>query len=477
MTDRELAFTPAWDLVERIRSRDLSPVEVTELFLRRIEALDGQLNAFLTVCGDEAMAQARDAEAALARGDAVGPLHGLPVPIKDLNATKGIRTTRGSRMFKDDVPDEDDIIVERVKAAGGIIIGKTNTPEFGHRGTTEHMIGEPCRNPWNVAHTPGGSSGGAAAALAAGLCPIATGSDGGGSIRIPASFSGIFGIKPTQGRVARLYPSPGGWGQFGQNGPMSRNVRDSVLLFQVLAGPDLRDPTCIQEAPPNFADALDGGGVKGLRIGWSADYGYNAVDPEVVASVTNAVTVFTELGAHVEEVVPPIDGDSVFDTFRTLFAADNLANNGALLDDHADDLTPSLRRMLETARTYGADRIMRALHELEWHRARMDSFFDDYDLLLSPTMAVPAFRIEEFPDVIGGRAVDPMWGYTPFTYPINMSGQTASACRAGSRRAGCPSGCTSSGPGAPRCGCCGPARRSRLPGRGRTTCRRCRRGG
>ena len=446
MSDRELAFTPAWELAERMGKRELSPVEVTEYFLRRIEALDGQLNAFLTVCGDEAMAQAREAEAALSRGDVVGPLHGLPVPIKDLNATKGVRTTRGSRVYKDEVPDEDDIIVERVKAAGGIIIGKTNTPEFGHRGTTENMIGEPCRNPWNVAHTPGGSSGGAAAAVAAGLCPIATGSDGGGSIRIPASFSGIFGIKPTQGRVARLYPTPGGWGQFGQNGPMARNVRDAVLLLQVLAGPDPRDPTCLHEPVPNFCDALDGGGVKGLRIAWSADYGFNAVDPEVVASVTTAVAAFSELGAHVEEVVPPIDGDTVFETFRTLFASDNLANVGELLESNADDLTPSLRRMLETARTYGADRIMRALHELEWHRARMDRFFDDYDLLLSPTMAVPAFRIEEFPDVIGGRAVDPMWGYTPFTYPINMTGQTASSVPCGFSSAGLPIGLHIIGP-------------------------------
>ena len=145
MSDQELAYTPAWELAERIRARQLSPVELTEYFLRRIEALDPALHAFLTVCGDEAMAQAREAEATLARGDAVGPLHGLPVPIKDLNLTKGIRTTRGSLVYKDSVPDEDDIIVERVKAAGGIIIGKTNTPEFGHRGTTENMLGEPCR--------------------------------------------------------------------------------------------------------------------------------------------------------------------------------------------------------------------------------------------------------------------------------------------------------------------------------------------
>ena len=172
----ELAFIPAWKLLERINSKDLSPVEITQYFLDRIEQLNPRLNAFLTVCGEEALTAAKKAEQKLVKGEATGPLHGLPVPVKDLNVTKGIRTTRGSIAYKDSVPDEDDIIVERIKAAGGIVIGKTNTPEFGHRGTTENMISAPCRNPWDTDRTPGGSSGGAAAALAAGMCSIATGS-------------------------------------------------------------------------------------------------------------------------------------------------------------------------------------------------------------------------------------------------------------------------------------------------------------
>jgi len=441
----ELAYIPAWKLLERIKAKDLSPVEVTQYFLDRIEKLNPRLNAFLTVCGDEALAEAKRAEESLKHGESLGALHGLPVPVKDLNATKGIRTTRGSLAYKDSVPDEDDIIVERIRAAGGIIIGKTNTPEFGHRGTTENLIGEPCRNPWNLDYTPGGSSGGAAAALAAGMCSIATGSDGGGSIRIPASFSGLFGIKPTQGRVARLYPSPGGWGQFGQNGPMSRNVRDSILLLSVMAGPDHRDPTCLQEAPEDFYEAFNGD-MRGLRIAWSPDYGYLPVDPEVAASTKAAVAVFETLGAEVEEVIPPIPGDTILETFLVLFASDNLANNGALLETMPGHLTPTYRTMLETARGFRSDQVMKALHALEWQRAKMRDFFDGYDLLVSPTMAVPAFRIGEFPETIGGHPVDPLWGFTPFTYPINMSGQTAASIPCGFSSDGLPIGLHIVGP-------------------------------
>ncbi len=441
----ELAFIPAWKLLERINSKDLSPVEITQYFLDRIEQLNPRLNAFLTVCGEEALTAAKKAEQKLVKGEATGSLHGLPVPVKDLNVTKGIRTTRGSIAYKDSVPDEDDIIVERIKAAGGIVIGKTNTPEFGHRGTTENMISAPCRNPWDTDRTPGGSSGGAAAALAAGMCSIATGSDGGGSIRIPASFSGLYGIKPTQGRVARLYPSPGGWGQFGQNGPLSRNVRDSVLLLSVMAGPDDRDPTCLQELPPNFNDAFNGD-VRGLRIAWSPDYGYLPVDPQVAACTKAAVGIFQNLGAHVDEVTPPIPGDTILETFLVLFASDNLANNGTLLDTMPDQLTPTYRTMLETARSFTSDQVMKALHALEWHRAKMRDFFNQYDLLISPTMAVPAFPIEQFPDTIGGHSVDPLWGFTPFTYPINMSGQTAASIPCGFSKEGLPIGLHIVGP-------------------------------
>jgi len=201
--ERDLAFTPAYRLRELIAERKLSPVELTDLYLRRVEALNPRVNAFLTVTADEARAAARAAEDAVVRGEDLGPLHGIPTSIKDLVPTKGIRTTRGSLIYKDWVPYQDDLVVERMKGAGAIILGKTNTPEFGQSGTTENRLGDDCRNPWDPERTSGGSSGGAAASVAAGMNPIAQGSDGGGSIRIPSSFCGIYGIKGTQGRVPR----------------------------------------------------------------------------------------------------------------------------------------------------------------------------------------------------------------------------------------------------------------------------------
>jgi Asp-tRNA(Asn)/Glu-tRNA(Gln) amidotransferase A subunit family amidase len=270
----DLTFTPAWRLSELVRRHAVSPVEITEHFLRRSEALNPHLNAYLTICADQAMAAAQAAENASNEGRDLGPLHGVPIAIKDLNPTKGIRTTRGSLVYKDWIPDEDDPVVERVRRAGAIIIGKTNTPEFGARGTTENRLGPACRNPWDTTRTAGGSSGGAAAALAAGLCPLATGSDAGGSIRIPGSFCGVYGIRPTQGRVPRLYKVPGGWGALSQNGPMSHSVRDAALLLQVIAGPDPRDPTSLHEPPPDFQAAAASADVKGLHIVWSPDLGY-----------------------------------------------------------------------------------------------------------------------------------------------------------------------------------------------------------
>ncbi|MEE9593621.1 MAG: amidase, partial [Thermoplasmata archaeon] len=203
MIDTELAFAPAWRVREMIVSKEISPLEVVDLFLKRIKAITPQLNAYLTVTADEARAEAAKAGEAVTQGDHLGPLHGVPVSIKDLEFSKGVRTTMGCAVFKDHVPDEDSVVVDRMRRAGAIILGKTNTPEFGLSGSTENRLGDACRNPWNPERTSGGSSGGAGAALAAGLCSLASGSDGGGSIRIPSSYCGVFGIKPTQWRVPR----------------------------------------------------------------------------------------------------------------------------------------------------------------------------------------------------------------------------------------------------------------------------------
>ena len=440
----DLAFMSAIELSAAIRAQEVSSVEATENFFERIGRLDPQLNSYLTLCQEQALNDARAADEAVQRGGQLGPLHGVPISIKDLEVTKGVRTTMGSAVFRDTVPDVDSIVVERVKASGAIILGKTNTPEFGQSGTTENKVGDPCRNPWNTERTPGGSSGGAAAALAAGLCTLATGSDGGGSIRIPASFSGIFGIKPSQGRVPRY----GGLGRpaanhFSQSGPMTRTVADCALLLQVLAGPDSRDPTSIRQAAPDFSAGLDAG-VRGMRLAWTPDYGYAGVDPEVARVTETAARLFEELGASVE--TPDFAIEDPFPAFWDVFATSAFTSYGHLLEQHRNDFSEyGLRSIEHGAEVTGAD-LSRAILWVDQLGRRLEDFFDEYDLLLSPTMAVPAFPIGQRPTNIGGKEVEPFWGYLPFTYPINMTGQTASSVPCGFSQDGMPIGLHIVGP-------------------------------
>ena len=427
--DAELAFAPAAELRRLIDRGEVSCVELTELFYRRIDEFNPQLNAYLTLCPEQALAAARRAQDVVQRGENRGPLHGIPISVKDLELTEGVTTTLGSALFRDRVPDFDSVVVERVKAAGAIILGKTNTPEFGLSGTTENRLGEPCRNPWDTTRTPGGSSGGAGAALAAGLCALATGSDGGGSIRIPASFSGVFGIKPSQGRVPRY----GGYGRpaanhFSQSGPMSRTVADTALLLQVLAGPDPRDPTSMRETPPDFAAQLHQG-VKGWRIAWSPDLGYAGVEPEVLRVTEMAARVFAELGATVES--PQLEIENPFAAFWDVFATASYTSYGHLLAARGSEFTDYGRRALQHGMAVTGADLSRALLRVDQLRRQMETFFDDYDLLLTPTMPTPAFPLEQRPTVIGGQEVDPFWGYLPFTFPINMTGQAAASIPCG----------------------------------------------
>ena len=434
----ELHFQPATELRRLIDSKQVSIVELTEVFNRRIEELNPRLNAYLAVCPDQAMEQAREAQDALQRGDSLGPLHGIPVSVKDLEMTRGIPTTVGSALFRDRTPEVDSVVVERLRQAGAIILGKTNTPEFGLSGTTENKVADACRNPWNTDCTPGGSSGGAGSALAAGLCALATGSDGGGSIRIPASFSGVFGIKPSQGRVPRY----GGYGtpsanHFSQSGPMSRTVADTALLLQVMAGQDPRDPTSMRDVPSDFSAGLEGG-IRGWKVAWSPDFGYAAVDPEVAAITREAAQVFQELGAEVQETTLQLEDP--FPAFWDVFATASYTSYSHLFEEHRDDFTDyGLRSMEHGASVTGAD-LSRALLRVDQLRRQMEIFFDDYDLLLTPTMAVPAFPIGQRPAEIGGRQVEPFWGFLPFTYPINMTGQTASSVPCGFSSQGMPIG-------------------------------------
>ncbi len=440
----DLAFMPAVEVAQNVREKKISSLEATENFFQRIDRLDSQLNSYITLCQDQALADARAADDAVQRGSNLGPLHGVPISIKDLELTRGVTTTMGSALFSDRVPDMDSIVVERVKASGAIILGKTNTPEFGQSGTTENKVGEPCRNPWNTERTPGGSSGGAAAALAAGLCTLSMGTDGGGSIRIPASFTGVYGIKPTQGRVPRY----GGYGRpsanhFSQSGPITRTVADSALLLQVVAGYDTRDVNSLRQAAPDFSANL-GAGVKGMRLAWSSDYGFAAVDPEVVEITERSAKQFSGLGANIEDAGLKLEDP--FDAFWDVFATAAYTSYGHLLDEHRDDFSDyGLKSLLHGQSRTGAD-MSRAIYEIDRLGRRMEEFFDDFDLLLTPTMAVPAFPIEQRPSVIGGRKVEPFWGFLPFTYLINITGQTAASIPCGYSEDGMPIGLHIIGP-------------------------------
>ena len=434
----DLAFASASELRPLIDSRQVSILELTEMLLRRIERLNPNLNAYLTITRKEALTSARAAEKALLQGENNGPLHGIPISIKDLELTQGIRTTLGSLVYKDHVPDQDTIVVERVRKSGAIILGKTNTPEFGFSGTTENRLGDACRNPWNTSRTSGGSSGGAAVGIAAGLCTVATGSDGGGSIRIPSNFCGVYGIKPSQGRV----PRHGGVGRpayncLSQSGPITRTVRDSAVLLQALAGPDSRDSNCIKSAPPDFVTALDQG-VNGLRLGWSADLGYAAVDPEVAETASKAALLFEDLGCMVEE--SGIALDDPFPPFWDLFGITGFTAYGHLLDSHRQDLAEGSIRAMERGKIKSGADYSRAMVYVSRLKARMGALFEQYDLLLTPTTAVPAFPVGEPPAIIGGHPVIPFWGYTPFTFVFNMTMQPAASIPCGFSSDGMPIG-------------------------------------
>ena len=438
-TDQDLTFAPATQHRRLIAERQISPVELTRLYLERIERLDSRFNSYLTLTADEAISAASAAEKALTRCEKLPALHGIPISVKDLELTKGVRTTSGSLIYKDRVPNEDSVIVERIRGAGAVMLGKTNTPEFGMSGMTDNRLGDHCRSPWNTERTAGGSSGGAGAAAAAGLCSLATGSDAGGSIRIPSSFCGVYGIKPTLGRVPRYNgaAAPVSANLLSQPGPMTRTVADSALLLQVMAGHDARDPVSLRSPVPDYMAAVDRD-VSGLRLAWSPDYGYAHVDAEVVAITSKAARVFDELGCSVDETT--LSFGSPWDAYATISSAGSYRSYGALMERSGDLLTSYARRSIEHgASITGAD-YAGALGYVERLKAQLADLFEEYDLLLSPTMAVPAFPVGEPPTHIDGEKVSRSWGYLPFTYPINMSGLPAASIPCGFSSDGMPIG-------------------------------------
>ena len=435
MNDSDLCWVSAFDLAAAIAKKKVSPVEVVDATLARIDKLK-ELNAYVTLDADGARKAAKAAERAVGqRGVKLGPLHGVPFSVKDLIITKGIRTTFGTPLYRDNVPAEDAPSVARMKAAGAIMLGKTNTPTLGWVGVTDNLLFGVTRNPWSTSHTPGGSSGGAGAAVAAGLAPLAIGTDGGGSIRKPAAWCGIFGLKASWGRIP-VYPHGAAW-SLSHAGPMTRTVKDAALMMNACAGPDERDQYSLPAAGVDYVKALKGN-LKGLRVAWSETLGVApAVDPEVREATAKAARAFRELGCRVESVEPK--WPSPYDCWRTIFLGGIAARLAPYLD-RRDQIDPGLLPIVEEATKYPPTKYVEAWFErlAWWQHAR--AFFERYDLLLTPTVACPPLPIGEFyATEIGGVKVGRDAG-SAFTFIFNMTGQPAATVPCGFTKAGLPIG-------------------------------------
>ncbi|TMR06920.1 amidase [Actinomadura soli] len=413
-----------------IEARELSPVELTEALLERIDELNPHLNAFITVTPERARRDAKAAEARALRGERLGPLDGVPHSIKDLEPTAGIRTTGGSMWAKDHVPGHDSLVVARLGATGSPLLGKTNTPHAGYKDMTDNLLGPPTRNPWDPTRTPGGSSGGAAAAVAAGLGSLAQGGDGGGSVRIPASFCGAVGVKPSNGLIPK-WPSSDWYAGLATAGTLTTTVTDAALMLNVLAGPDRRDPLSIDREPPDFIEACRGS-VRGLRVAWSPDLGHATVDATVGEVSARAALLFERLGASVEEVRIGW-GRLAREIIHPTWAIHFVARFAESAEERPDWIEPSLLAYVRDGHGRSAMEYRRLLARRAELYDRVRQLFDTYDLLLTPTMPATAWPADVEPET-------PLFDRLPFTYPFNLTGHPAASVPCGLDHAGLPVG-------------------------------------
>jgi amidase len=439
MRERDLCFFSATELVRLFRARKVSPLEVMQAVLARIDQVNPQVNAYVTVAREAALRGARAATKALGRGAKLAPLHGVPVSIKDLTPTKGIRTTWGSKIFEHHLPDEDALIVQRLKAAGAIVVGKTNTPEFGAGANTFNAVFGATRNPWNPNLTCGGSSGGAAVALATGMGPIAQGSDLGGSLRIPAAFCGVVGFRTSAGLVP-VYPRELAWDTLSVSGPMARTVADTALMLSVVAGPDDRAPLSYDIDVRQFLKAVKAPTVRGWRVAWTPDLnGLIPVDAEVVKVAEGAVEVFRSLGARVEAACA--DFSEVNDIVLSTRGLSMVAQHADKLAQWKDQMQKGLVWNIEQGLQLTPEQIGRGekLRTVLWHRVR--AFMEKRELFILPTVAVSPFPVEQpYPTEINGKILDHYTQWFFLTYGITVTGLPAISIPCGFTQSGLPVG-------------------------------------
>ncbi|MCP4754475.1 MAG: amidase [Proteobacteria bacterium] len=436
MSHLDICFKTASELVELIRRKELSAKEVMEAHLKQIEAVNPKVNAIVTLAAEEAMKNAQEADEALARGEETGPLHGLPVAHKDLLRTKGLRTTFGSPIFEDYVPEKDAIQAQRLKAAGAIRLGKTNVPEFGAGSQTFNEVFGRTLNPYDPTKTCGGSSGGAAVALACGMVPIADGSDMGGSLRNPANFCNVVGFRPSPGRVPE--ESEMGWFQFQVLGPMGRTVQDTALMLSAMAGPHPGIPIALTESGSSFSRPLERG-FEGVKIAWSPNLGELPVDQRVTATIESQRRVFDDLGCRVEEVDPDFtDADEIFQVLRAWYA---YTTSAGLLEHYRDKVKDTLIWNIEKGRDLTGKQVGDAESKRTKLFKRVQKMMETYEYLILPVNQVPPFDVEQdYITEIEGVKMDTYIDWMKSCYYVTTIGLPAISVPCGFTPEGLPVG-------------------------------------
>jgi len=448
MDTNELCFLSAYDMVEKIKSQEITSEEITERIIERIEKINPLINAYCTLTFDLAREMANKADKAVKKNETIGLLNGIPISIKDETETKGIRTTYGSKLMENNIPETDATIVKRLRDAGVVILGKTNTPAFGYKGETDNLIFGITKNPWNLERTSGGSSGGAASAVASGLGPIATGSDGGGSIRIPSSFCGTYGIKATYGRVPQnLMQTSGYMGTLVHKGPIVRYVKDAALVLDIIAGQDDSDRYSVPKPNYGYLERINETPKK-LKIGYSLDLGFAEVlDNEVENSVLNGIQKFEEFGWSTDKCRKKVRNPESLMT--TIWSSGFSYSLGRFLSDWEDKMDPDLVKLIKHGLNYSTEQLKLAEIQREIIYTEICQIFKKFDILITPTMPCSAFEIgksriieqdtKKTGIIINGKKMSPN-GWIPFTYPFNISGHPAASIPCGWSSEGMPIG-------------------------------------